>query len=137
MERQTQLTIEPPAFLSLSLSDSLTGSLKSNRRYSEACRVLLDYVSDPEEAVVALLEGSCWDEALRLLHLYRRLDLLDTHLLPGLLEARETQLSQLQAFKDDFCCHSSRLVVVRENKRKKQEAILGKCRGSITLFVQK
>lgn len=104
---------------------SLTESLISNRRYSEACRVLLDYVSDPEEAIATLVVGSCWDEALRLVHLHHRLDLLDTHLLPGLLEAREAQLSLLQTFKDDFSHHSSRLVVVRENKRKKQEAILG------------
>ena len=113
-------TIYPPLSL-------LIESLKSNRRYKEACRVLLDYVSDPEEAIVTLVEGSCWDEALRLLHLHHRLDLLHTHLLPGLLEAREAQLSLLQTFKDDFSRHSSRLVIVRENKRRKQEAILGTC----------
>lgn len=88
--------------------------------------MFLDYVSDPEEAIVSLLEGSCWDEAMRLIHLHRRLDLLETHLLPGLLEARENQLTLLQTFRDDYHRRSSRLAVVRENKRKKQQAILGK-----------
>lgn len=88
--------------------------------------MLLDYVSDPEEAIVALLEGCCWDEAIRLIHFHRRLDLLETHFLPVLLEARESQVALLQTFKEDFSRRSSRLSVVRENKRKKQQAILGK-----------
>ncbi len=87
--------------------------------------MLLDYVSDPEEAVVALLEGSCWEEALRLIHFHHRLDLLETNFFPCLEDARESQLSLLNTLKDDFQCRFSRLCVVRENKRKKQQAILG------------
>ena len=101
-------------------------SLKSTRRFSEACHVLLDYAEDVEEGVVALLEGSLWQEALRLLHLRRRCDLLETHLLPGLLEAHSAQLSLFQTLEEKFSRHLSRLEVVRETKRQKQAAILGK-----------
>jgi len=110
--------------------------LKSCRRFLEASRVLLDYVSDPEEAIVVLLEGSCWDEALRLIHYHRRLDLLETHFLPGLTEARESQLSLLETFRSDFQRRFARLAIVRENKRKKQQAILGNyCSSNINLLV--
>lgn len=79
-----------------------------------------------EEGVVSLLEGSLWEEALRLLHLRHRLDLLETHLLPGLLEAQVSQLALFESLHSKFNHHASRLVVVRETKRKKQAAILGK-----------
>jgi len=87
--------------------------------------VLLDYVEDVEEEVVALLEGSLWTEALRLLHLHHWTDLLETHILPGLLEAQASHLSLFESLLSDFKRHSSRLVVVRETKRQKQAAILG------------
>lgn len=102
-----------------------SGSLKSDRRFSEACRVFLDYAEDVEEGVVALLEGLLWEEALRLLHLHHRCDLLETHLLPGLLEAHASHLSLFESLLADFKQHSSRLLVVRDTKRQKQAAILG------------
>lgn len=103
----------------------LAESLKSKRRFSEAGRVFLDYAEDVEEAMVALLEGSLWEESLRLLHLHQRCDLIETHLLPALLEAHESRLSLFQDLRSKFTQHSSRLVVVRENKKLKQAAILG------------
>lgn len=99
-------------------------SLKSNRRFSEASRVFLDYAGDVEEAVVALLEGSLWAESLRLLHLHKRCDLVETHLLPALVEAHESRLSLFQELSSNFTRHSERLVVVREEKKLKQAAIL-------------
>ena len=75
---------------------------------------------------MALLEGCLWEEALRVLHLRHRTDLLETHLLPALLEAQSSQLVLLETLREKFNKHSSRLVVVRETKRKKQAAILGR-----------
>lgn len=103
----------------------LADSLKGSRRFSEAARVFLDYAEDVEEAVVALLDGSLWEESTRLLHLHGRCDLLETHLLPGLLEAHESRLALFDELHSNFTHHSSRLVVVRETKKQKQDAILG------------
>lgn len=100
-------------------------SLKSNRRFSEAGRVFLDYAEDVEEAMVALLEGSLWEESLRLLHLRQRCDLIETHLFPALVEAHESRLSLFHDLLSNFTRHSTRLVVVRQNKKLKQAAILG------------
>lgn len=74
---------------------------------------------------MALLEGSLWAESLRLLHLHQRCDLVETHLLPALVEAHDSRLSLFQDLGSKFTHHSSRLVVVRENKKLKRAAILG------------
>lgn len=103
----------------------LAASLKSNSRFSAACRVFLDYAEDVEEATVALLEGSLWEESLRLLHLHERCDLVETHLLPALVEARKSRLALFKDLLSNFRHHSRRLVVVRETKKQKQDAILG------------
>ena len=100
-------------------------SLKADRRHSESARVLIDYAEDVEEAVVNLLEGSLWEEALRLIYFHRRTDLLETHLKPGLVEAHASQMSLFEELRSTYVRHASRLAVVRETKRQKQNAILG------------
>ena len=102
-----------------------SGSLKDGRKYSEAARVLLDYAEDVEEAIVTLLEGSVWEEALRLVYFHQRVDLLETHLKPSLLEAHQSQIALFESLESTYLRHTARLVVVRETKRQKQNAILG------------
>ena len=101
-------------------------SLKGSRRYSEAARVLIDYAEDVEEAIVTLLEGSGWEEALRLIYFHQRTDLLETHLKPSLLDAHQSQMALFESLQSTYVRHVSRLAVVRETKRQKQNAILGK-----------
>ncbi|CAI8000181.1 Elongator complex protein 1 [Geodia barretti] len=48
------------------LARKMAASLKSQRNYSAAATVLLQYAEDVEEAMVTLLEGGLWDEALRI-----------------------------------------------------------------------
>ena len=104
---------------------AILDSLKSSRRYTEAARVLLDYAEDAEEAIVILLEGGSWEEALRLIHFHRRIDLLETHLKPSLLEAHQSQVALFDSLSTTYLRHTTRLAVVRETKRQKQNAILG------------
>ena len=106
---------------------STSDSLKTNRSYSEAARVLIDYADDIEEAIVTLLEGNSWEEALRLIYFFHRTDLLETHLKPSLLEAQQSQLSLFETLQSTYLRHTTRLTVVRETKRQKQTAILGQC----------
>jgi elongator complex protein 1 len=78
--------------------------------------------------VVALLEGGVWAEALRIACLRGRTDLVETHLLPQLLESHRHYLSLLPSLSSDLSRHSQRLQLVRDTKRKQQEAILdGSC----------
>ena len=100
-------------------------SLKGSRRYAEAARVLLDYAEDIEEAIVTLLEGYAWEEALRLIYFHRRTDLLETNLKPSLLEAHQSQMALFESLESTYLRHTARLAVVRETKRQKQNAILG------------
>ncbi len=58
-------------------------------------------------------------------YLHGRPDLVDSLLVPCLLEAHSSQLSLMESLHVSFTRHSLRLAVVREEKQKKQEAILG------------
>uniref|UniRef100_A0A8B9ZJN8 Elongator complex protein 1 n=1 Tax=Anas platyrhynchos TaxID=8839 RepID=A0A8B9ZJN8_ANAPL len=78
---------------------------------------------DYEEAVLLLLEGALWEEALRLIHKYDRLDILETNFKPAVLEAQKSQLMFLDSQKTAFLRHKSRLQVVRELKEKASESL--------------
>ncbi|NXD93902.1 ELP1 protein, partial [Chaetorhynchus papuensis] len=101
-----------------SLARSMAGKLVEQRKHAEAAILLEQYTQDYEEAVLLLLEGSLWEEALRLIHKYDRLDILETNLKPAILEAQKSQLIFLDSQKTAFLRHKSRLQVVRELKEK-------------------
>ncbi|KAF4804292.1 inhibitor of kappa light polypeptide protein enhancer in B-cells, kinase complex-associated protein [Turdus rufiventris] len=101
-----------------SLAQSMAGKLVEQRKYAEAAILLEQYTQDFEEAVLLLLEGALWEEALRLIHKYGRLDILETNLKPAILEAQKSQLIFLDSQKTAFLRHKSRLQVVRELKEK-------------------
>ena len=75
--------------------------------------------------MVTLLEGSCWDEALRITHLHSRTDLIETHVRPNALEAQQSQMALFDSLEVTFLRHCSRLEVVRKKKKEKELAILG------------
>ncbi|KAJ8786717.1 hypothetical protein J1605_000053 [Eschrichtius robustus] len=49
---------------------------------------------DYEEAVLLLLEGAAWEEALRLVHKYNRPDIIETNVKPSILEDDEAPHGQ-------------------------------------------
>ncbi|XP_039589107.1 elongator complex protein 1 [Passer montanus] len=106
-----------------SLAQSMAGKLVEQRKYAEAAILLEQYTQDYEEAVLLLLEGALWEEALRLIHKYDRLDILETNLKPAILEAQKSQLIFLDSQKAAFLRHKNRLQVVRELKEKACENI--------------
>ncbi|KFZ57183.1 Elongator complex protein 1 [Podiceps cristatus] len=106
-----------------SLSRSMAGKLVEQRKHSEAAILLEQYTQDYEEAVLLLLEGALWEEALRLIHKYGRLDILETNFKPAILEAQKSQLIFLDSLKTAFLRHKSRLQVVRELKEKACESL--------------
>ncbi|XP_071436399.1 elongator complex protein 1 [Pithys albifrons albifrons] len=100
-----------------SLAQSMAGKLVEQRRHAEAALLLEQYTQDYEEAVLLLLEGALWEDALRLIHKYGRLDILETNLKPAILEAQKSQLIFLDSQKTAFLHYKSRLQVVRELKK--------------------
>ncbi|XP_045886110.1 elongator complex protein 1 [Micropterus dolomieu] len=107
----------PPDQLAL-LARDLAEKLTEQRRYSEAALLLDQYAKDCEEAILALINGSVWEEALRLIYMHNRQDITETNLKPALLEAVSTQTAFLEAQVATFTRHRTRLAVVREQKEK-------------------
>ncbi|XP_061198696.1 elongator complex protein 1 isoform X1 [Neopsephotus bourkii] len=106
-----------------SLARSMAGKLVEQRKHAEAAILLEQYTEDYEEALLLLLEGTLWEEALRLIHKYGRLDILETNFKPAILEAQKSQLIFLYSQKAEFLRHKSRLQVVRELKEKACESL--------------
>ncbi|XP_028315057.1 elongator complex protein 1 isoform X2 [Gouania willdenowi] len=107
----------PPEQLAL-LARDLAEKLIEQRKYCEAAVLLDQYAKDCEEAILALITGAVWDEALRLIHVHDRHDITETNLKPALLEGVATQSAFLEAQVSTFCRHTTRLTVVREQKEK-------------------
>uniref|UniRef100_A0A672GY78 Elongator complex protein 1 n=1 Tax=Salarias fasciatus TaxID=181472 RepID=A0A672GY78_SALFA len=113
----------PPDQLAL-LARDLAEKLIEQRRYSEAALLLDQYAKDCEEAILALITGAVWEEALRLIYMHNRQDITETDLKPALIEAVGTQTVFLEAQVATFTRHRNRLAVVRELKEKARQDML-------------
>uniref|UniRef100_A0A8C6CZC8 Elongator complex protein 1 n=1 Tax=Moschus moschiferus TaxID=68415 RepID=A0A8C6CZC8_MOSMO len=111
---QLHLTAEQLA----GLSRTLAGKLVEQRKHSDAATVLEQYAQDHEEAVLVLLEGAAWEEALRLVHKYNRPDIIETNIKPSILEAQKNYMAFLDSQTATFSRHKKRLLVVRELKER-------------------
>lgn len=107
----------PPDQLAL-LARDMSEKLSEQRRYSEAALLLDQYAKDCEEAILALITGAVWEEALRLIYKHNRQDITETNLKPALLEAVSGQTLFLETQVSTFTRHRSRLGVVREQKER-------------------
>ncbi|XP_047624063.1 elongator complex protein 1 isoform X3 [Phacochoerus africanus] len=107
-----------------SLGRTLAGKLVEQRKYSDAAAVLEQYAQDYEEAVLLLLEGAAWEEALRLVHKYNRPDIIETNVKPSILEAQKNYMAFLDSQSAIFSRHKNRLLVVRELKEQAQQVNL-------------
>ncbi|XP_005382814.1 PREDICTED: elongator complex protein 1 [Chinchilla lanigera] len=103
------------------LSRTLAGKLVEQRKHNEAAIVLEQYAQDYEEAVLLLLEGAAWEEALRLVYKYNRLDIIETNIKPSILEAQKNYMAFLDSQTTTFSRHKKRLLVVRELKEQAQQ----------------
>ncbi|XP_004600345.2 elongator complex protein 1 [Sorex araneus] len=107
------------------LSRTLAGKLVEQRKHKDAATVLEQYAQDYEEAVLLLLEGAAWEEALRLVYKYNRLDIIETNVKPSVLEAQKHYMAFLDSQAATFSRHKKRFLVVRELKEQAQQATLG------------
>lgn len=106
------------------LARSVSGKLVEQRKYEQAAVLLEQYAEDYEEAILLLLEGALWEEALRLIHKYKRLDIIETNVKPAVIEAKKNHLIFLENQKTTFTRHKQRLCAVRELKEKAQHGLL-------------
>ncbi|XP_043916910.1 elongator complex protein 1 [Protopterus annectens] len=103
------------------LARTLTGKLTEQRKHNEAAVLLEQYAQDYEEAIISLLEGAAWEEAMRLIYKYNRQDILETNLKPSLLNAQSNHMAFLESQKTSFTRHKMRLMLVRELKEKQKQ----------------
>ncbi|TRY90045.1 hypothetical protein DNTS_031568 [Danionella cerebrum] len=107
------------------LARDLAEKLLEARRHSEAALCLEHYAKDCEEAISALVQGAAWEEALRLIYLYNRQDIIETNLKPAVKDAHSNQSFFLESQKALFVRHKNRLSVVREIKAKASLELFG------------
>ncbi|KAG0331419.1 hypothetical protein BG004_001669 [Podila humilis] len=98
------------------LACGLADHLKNDRRFAEAGVVLAEYAKDSEEAVSVLLEGRLWNEAIRVVHAHNRVDLMATHVTPGIVDGHHDLLEMIREMQEQFDKQIKRLKEVRELK---------------------
>uniref|UniRef100_A0A2K6EGA9 Elongator acetyltransferase complex subunit 1 n=1 Tax=Propithecus coquereli TaxID=379532 RepID=A0A2K6EGA9_PROCO len=106
------------------LARTLAGKCVEKRKHIDAAMVLEQYAQDYEEAVLLLLEGAAWEEALRLVYKYNRLDIIETNIKPSILEAQKNYMIFLDSQTTTFSRHKKRLLVVRKLKEQAQQVNL-------------
>ncbi|XP_044161324.1 elongator complex protein 1 isoform X1 [Bufo gargarizans] len=106
------------------LARSVSGKLVEQRKYENAALLLEQYAEDYEEAIILLLEGALWEDCLRLIHKYKRLDIIETNMKPAILEAKKNYIIFLDIQKTTFIRYKQRLFVVRDMKEKARQGLL-------------
>ncbi|KAI1786336.1 IkappaB kinase complex IKAP component [Ganoderma leucocontextum] len=99
--------------------------LTSKKRTSEASLVLLDYAKDVREAAIALVEGSHFSEARRIIVLHRRPELLEDIVHPGALECRGRIAEELSEMRDQLRKQVNRVRELRVRKVEEPDAFYG------------
>ncbi|XP_041368137.1 putative elongator complex protein 1 [Gigantopelta aegis] len=102
----------------IQIARKLAAQIKDLKNYSDAAVIFEQHAKDTEEAIVCLVEGCLWDEALRMMYKHTRTDFIETNLKSGLLESHSHTMEGLQSMRTDFDKHRHRLRTVREHKRK-------------------
>ncbi|XP_022256991.1 putative elongator complex protein 1 isoform X2 [Limulus polyphemus] len=106
------------------LALSFAETLKGNKHYFEAAVLLDQYVMDSEGAIATLIEGHNWKEAIRMIHKYKRLDLMETHLRPNILNQSSVIQEMIQEMTEKITTYTQRLKYVRNTKKMKKTEVL-------------
>ncbi|RUS18247.1 IKI3 family-domain-containing protein [Endogone sp. FLAS-F59071] len=118
------------------LAEELIGFLQDKRLYQDASVVAVDYAKDVESAVDSLVKGYFWTEAVRLLiihykchtylynfgetfvqsNLHGRGDLIQTNVIPGLIDGFNQITEDISEMSDQFIKQTERLREIRTKK---------------------
>lgn len=99
-----------------SLAESLAEGLVEAKDHFAAATIQIDYLDDVEAAVRAFCKGYFYAEAMRVLGLRRRPDLLTSALDPGLVEGSATMTEMLAEMKGQLGAQVPRLRELRVKK---------------------
>ncbi|KAA1476949.1 Elongator complex protein 1 [Dentipellis sp. KUC8613] len=99
--------------------------LTSKKKYSDASRVLLDYSKDVRQAVIALVQGSEFSEARRIITLHSCSELIEDVVHPGALEARSQITEELGEMREQLRKQRQRVNELRIKKVEEPEAFYG------------
>ncbi|RUP46125.1 hypothetical protein BC936DRAFT_147332 [Jimgerdemannia flammicorona] len=97
----------------VALAKELVGILQEKRLYTEAATVAADYGKDVEGAVDSLIKGYLWTEAARLSYLHGRDDLIQTNVIPGLIDGFSQITEDMAEMSDQFTKQTERLREIR------------------------
>ncbi|KAI0030870.1 IKI3 family-domain-containing protein [Vararia minispora EC-137] len=103
------------------VADDLIGK----KRFGEAGRVLLDFAKDVRGAVNALVLGSDFSEARRILALHRETELLEELVHPATLDARQQTAEDLAEMREQLRKQVARVVELRVKKTEEPDAFYG------------
>ncbi|KAF9432452.1 hypothetical protein BGZ76_010790 [Entomortierella beljakovae] len=101
------------------LARGLAEHMKLDKKYIEAGILLAEYAKDTDEAIVALLEGRLWNEAIRTAYFHDRLDLMVTHVTPGIADGHHDLMETIRDMQEQFDKQTKRLKEVRDLKIEK------------------
>ncbi|KAF5387234.1 hypothetical protein D9757_006815 [Collybiopsis confluens] len=99
--------------------------LASKKRYAEAARVILDYTTDVRTAVIVLVQGNEFSEALRLTTLKRKRELVQDVIHPGALESKTQIDEDLNEMKEQLRKQLNRIRELRVKKVEEPEEFYG------------
>ncbi|KAH9846478.1 IkappaB kinase complex IKAP component [Lenzites betulinus] len=103
----------------------VSDDLVSKKRTSEAALVLLDYAKDVRAAVIALVEGSHFSEARRILVLHRHPELMEEIVHPGALECRARLSEDMSEMREQLRKQVNRVRELRVRKVEEPDAFYG------------
>lgn len=107
------------------LSMRLKDTLIARGRFADAAVILHEHLEDVEEAVAALAKGLEFTEAHRLAIRHQRLDLVETHIKPGVLEGLSAQQDDLNEMIEQLSKQLVRVEELRDKKKQDPNAFYG------------
>ncbi|KAJ3966250.1 IkappaB kinase complex IKAP component [Lentinula raphanica] len=99
--------------------------LLSKKRFTEAARVILDYTQDVRTAVIALVQGNEFSEAMRIITLRQEPGLIEDVIHPGALQTRAQIEEDLAEMKEQLRKQLSRVRELRIRKVEEPDEFYG------------
>jgi elongator complex protein 1 len=104
--------------LAYEIAQKLLMDIKNTKENTlAAAEIYVNYCRDLEEAISVLINQKEWKESLRLAHLHKRFDLVETDIKPAVLRVYEEMMEDLETQSTNFIKHFTRLTTIRDQKR--------------------
>jgi elongator complex protein 1 len=109
----------------MSAGEAFAEALTESKDHYDAATVYLDYLNDIEGAIKSLCKGYYYAEAIRVVALRRRAELISSVIDPGLVEGSATMTELLAEMKGQLNAQVPRLRELRQKKEEDPLAFFG------------